>query len=103
MPSALSLSLAATIKAPPSVYADDDDRSAAEWFLCPIGSYTTFISYTSIANHADKAYRKWRSIGEPRVTHEHTLERSLQEWVRTSSVEANLRPSPTAPGRSRVR
>ena len=98
----LALRLAHAIKQPTTVDVDAADdaefQSSADWFRHPGGAvHTNYISYDTIANHADREYLTWRTVADDRVTHEHSLAASLRDWVRDTSVEEIARVLDTVP------
>lgn len=80
--------LARKLKAPVVVDVEESDyQNADAWFKCPVGTYTNYISYSNIAWHSEGEYMSWRSVDEPRITHEHNLRAQLLQWVRVHSIE----------------
>ena len=59
---------------------------ASSWFARPDGEFTKHISYDDIIRQSDSEYLKWRSPPNG-VEHVHTLDASLDEWMRDTPME----------------
>lgn len=93
-----SLTQARAAKEPVAIDVEDDGvvEEASRWFCRPETGYTKTISYRSFVEHADRDYLAWRTPSA-RIDHVHTMETSLDEWVRDVSVEDLARIIRTTP------
>lgn len=74
------------IKSTNALSSSTEITPANEWFDRPSNAFERFVSYDSIAEHADHEFQEWCTL-DSRITTLCTFKEKMDEWIRTTTED----------------